>query len=109
VEESAFLEADIDEGGLNAGKDRFNPSEVDVADDAPVVWAVHQQLDQTVVLDYGHAGFPLAPVDQNFALHAGKPRPQTRSSRRPGGQGGANSRSEMGGWPDGPAGRWGPV
>ena len=33
-----------------------------------VVGAVDEQLDQTVVLQDGHAGFPLAPVDQDLAL-----------------------------------------
>ena len=68
VEERALLLTDVDEGGLDTGQHRLDPAEVDVTDRAPVVGAVDQQLDQTVVFQDGHAGFPLAPVDQDLAL-----------------------------------------
>ncbi len=74
VEEGALLLPDVHERGLNAGQHRFDPAEVDVADRAPVVGAIHQQLDQPVVLQDRHPGFPLAPVDQDLALQAFLPR-----------------------------------
>ncbi len=74
VEEGALLEAYINERGLNPGQDRFDLAEVDVADAAAMVRPVDEEFDQTVVLENGHAGFPLAPVDKNFALHAWHPR-----------------------------------
>ena len=70
MEEGALLLADVHERGLDAGEDRLDPSEIDVADDAAVIGTVDQQLDQPVVLEDGHAGLPLAPVDQDLALHA---------------------------------------
>ena len=53
------------------GRTASTRPEIDVADGAAMIRPVHQQLDQTVVLEDGHAGLPLAPVDQNLALHAG--------------------------------------
>ena len=86
VEEGALLQADVHEGGLNAGQHRFDPAEVDVADRAPVVGAIHQQLDQPVVLQDRHAGFPLAPVDQDLALQACSTSARTEPRPRPGSQ-----------------------
>ena len=68
VEEGALLLTDVDEGRLDAGQHRLDPSEVDVADRAAMVGTVDQQLDQPVVFQDRHAGFPLAPVDQDLAL-----------------------------------------
>ena len=73
VEERALFLADVDEGRLDARQNGFDPAEIDVADGAPVVGTVDQQLDQAVVLEDRHAGFPLASVDQNFALQAVSP------------------------------------
>ena len=86
VQEGALLLADVDERGLNARQHRLDPSEVDVADRAAVVGAVDQQLDQAVVFQDRHAGFPLAPVDQDLALQvmtsATVGAPSTRSRDR---------------------------
>ena len=68
VKKGALLQTDVDKGGLDAGKDRLHPAQVDVADGAAVVGTVHQQLHQSVVFQDGHAGLPLAPVDQDLAL-----------------------------------------
>ena len=68
VEERALLLADVDERGLDAGQHRFDPAEVDVADGAAMVGAIDEELDQPIVFEDGHAGFPLAPVDQDLAL-----------------------------------------
>ena len=79
VEEGALFLTDVHEGGLNARQHRLDPAEVDVADGPPVVGAIHQQLHQPVVLEDGHAGLPLAPVDQDLALQAVRPRRGRRS------------------------------
>jgi hypothetical protein len=68
VQKRAFFLTDVDESGLNARKNRLYPAEVDVADRAAMVGAVHQQLNQSIVFQDGHPGFPLAPVDQDLAL-----------------------------------------
>jgi hypothetical protein len=75
VEKGALFQPYVNECGLDARKDCLDPAEIDVADDAAVIRPVDEQLDQTVVLEDGHAGFPLAPVDKNLALHAFEPRP----------------------------------
>ena len=72
------------------GQHRLDPAEVDVADGAAMVGTVDQQLDQAVVLEDGHAGLPLAPVDQDLALQACldlgedgcSPTPRPRTPRR---------------------------
>ena len=76
-----FLLTDVDEGGLDPRKNRLYPAKVDVTDRAAMVWAVHQQLYQSIVFQDRHPGFPLAPVDQDLALQydlveitEGKPR-----------------------------------
>ena len=68
MEERALLLADVDERRLNPGQHRLDAAEVDVPDRAPMVRPVDQQLDQAVVFQDSHAGFPLAPVDQDLAL-----------------------------------------
>ena len=75
MEEGALLLPDVDEGRLDAGEDRLDPAEVDVADGAAVIGPVDQELDQPVVFQDGHAGFPLAPVDQDLTLQTGPPQP----------------------------------
>jgi hypothetical protein len=45
-----------------------------------VVGPVHEQLYQTVVFQDGHAGFPLAPVDQDLALQV---MPSAAAERHP--------------------------
>jgi len=45
VQESAFFQAYVNEGRLDAGQNRFNPTLVNVSNGAPVVGTVHQQFD----------------------------------------------------------------
>jgi len=60
---------DVEKRRLNAGEHRVDPPQVNVADHAPVVGPIHQQLDEAVVLQDGHAGLALAAIDENLALH----------------------------------------
>jgi hypothetical protein len=53
---------------LDAGKHRLDAAQIDIADRTPMVRAIDQQLYQSIVFQDGHAGFPLAPVDQDLAL-----------------------------------------
>jgi hypothetical protein len=68
VKESALLLTHIDKRRLNARKHRLDAPQVDVTDGAAVVWPVHQQFHQSIVFQDGHAGFPLASIDQDLAL-----------------------------------------
>jgi hypothetical protein len=68
VEKRALLLADVHERGLDAGQYRLDPAQVDITDGAAVVGPIDQELDQPIVFQDGHAGFPLAPVDQDLAL-----------------------------------------
>jgi hypothetical protein len=45
VQESAFFQAYVNEGRLDAGQNCFNPTLVNVSNGAPVVGPVHQQFD----------------------------------------------------------------
>ena len=45
VEEGALLLADVDEGRLDTGQHRLDPTQVDIADGAAMVRPVHQELD----------------------------------------------------------------
>jgi hypothetical protein len=74
MKESALFLPDIDEGGLNTGKDGLDPAEVDVSDGTTMIGTIHQQLYQPVVFQDGHAGLPLAPIDQDLALQRSRPR-----------------------------------
>jgi hypothetical protein len=71
VKKRALFLTDIDEGGLDTRKDGLDPAKVNVAHGAAVVGTIHQQLYQTVVFQDGHAGFPLASIDQDLALQNG--------------------------------------
>ena len=55
VEEGVALEADVDEGRLHAGQDLRDPPLVDVADDAALILALDEDLDDLVVLENGDA------------------------------------------------------
>jgi len=68
VQKRALLLPDIDEGGLDAGKHRLHPAQVDVPHRAAVVGAVYQELHQSIVFQDRHPGFPLASVDQDLTL-----------------------------------------
>ena len=73
VQEGALFLADIDKGGLDAGQDRLHAAQIDVADHAPLVGAINQQLYEPIVLEDGHPRLALASVDQDLALHATVP------------------------------------
>jgi hypothetical protein len=73
VEKRALFVADVYEGGLNAGEDRFDPAQIDVSDHPPMVGAVNQQLDKPVVLEDRDPRFARATVDENLALHKAIP------------------------------------
>jgi hypothetical protein len=75
VEEGALLEADVDEGRLDAGEHGFHAAEIDVADGAAMVGTIDEQLDELVVLEDGNARLALAAVDEDLALQAGQPWP----------------------------------
>jgi hypothetical protein len=60
MEERALLGADIQERGLNTGKNSFYFAEVDVPDGAPGIRTIDQEFNKAVVLENSHAGFPLA-------------------------------------------------
>ena len=49
VQEAVLLQADVDEGGLQAGQDVVDPALVDVADDRPVAAALEVQLGDPVL------------------------------------------------------------
>jgi hypothetical protein len=68
VKKGAFFLTDIHERGLNAGKDRLDPTKVDVTDCATMIGTVDQQLYQPVVFQDSHSGFPLASIDQDLTL-----------------------------------------
>ena len=74
VKEGALFLTDVDKSRLDAREHRLDPTEIDVADRAPMIRTIHEQLHQTVVFQDGHAGFPLAPVDQDLTLQAFLPR-----------------------------------
>ena len=78
VQERALLRADVDERCLNAGKDRFYSSEVDVADHAAGLGTVDQKLNELVVLDDGDPRFARVRVDQNLSFHRCPPRSGSR-------------------------------
>jgi hypothetical protein len=74
VKEGALFLTDIYESGLNPGKHRFDSSQVDVTDRAAVIGTIHQQFDQPIIFQDGHAGFALASIDQDFTLQV-RPQP----------------------------------
>ena len=72
MQEGGFFQADVYKRGLDAREYRFNPTEIDVADNPAMIGTVDQQLDQAVVLEDGHPGLARAPIDQDFALQASR-------------------------------------
>jgi len=75
VQEAVALEADVDEGGLHAGKDVVDLPLVDVADDRAAAAALDVQLGDVALaafllcLEDGHAGLSALGGDQNGFLH----------------------------------------
>ena len=71
VQETIAADAEIDEGGLDAGLDVDDAALVDVADVAFVTGALDVQLFEDAVLQDGDAAFlGLQHVDEHFFLHA---------------------------------------
>jgi hypothetical protein len=68
VKEGALFLSDVHKRGLNARKHCLDPPQVDVADCAPVIGTIHQQLYESVIFQDGHASFALASVDQDLTL-----------------------------------------
>ena len=70
VEERALLESDVDECGLDAGKDRFYTTEIDVTDHPAMVGTIDEQLNEPIVLQDCDPRLARGAVDQDLALHA---------------------------------------
>ena len=83
VQERALLEADVDEGSLDAGKDRFYTTEIDVPHHPSMVGAIDQQLNEPVVLQNGHPRLARGAVDQDLAFHADRLRDRRAARARP--------------------------
>src|ERR1043166_8711517 len=49
VQEAVALEAEVDEGALHAGKNFADPALVDVADDAPLAFALYENFSGLIV------------------------------------------------------------
>src|SRR3990172_9378047 len=73
MEKGALAEADVHEGGLDPGQDRFDFAPVDVADDPPDLRPVKQELDKAVVLQDGDPGLPRGRGDENLSFQEGNP------------------------------------
>jgi hypothetical protein len=87
MKECAFLGSDVDESGLNAGKDRFYLPQINVADHPPCVRTVDKELDKLVILQDRDTGLPRVCIDEDLSLHT-HTWPElvaaTRRARRPG-------------------------
>jgi hypothetical protein len=83
VQERGLVRADVDEGRLDAGKDRLDLAQVDVADHAASLRAIDQQLNELVVLQDRDARLALGRVDQDVPFHGLAPRGHRAATRRP--------------------------
>src|SRR5260370_29569110 len=83
-EKGALFGADVDEGRLEAGQDRLDLADIDVANRTMGVGTIDQELNKAVVLENGHAGLPRVSRDQYFALQSSYPRAPAGSTRPPG-------------------------
>ena len=86
VEERVALEADVDEGGLHAGQHLRDPALVDVADDAALMLALDEDLDDLIVLEDRDARVVVARGDDHLLVHGTHStvgRPRHTSGRRP--------------------------
>ena len=69
VEERVALEPDVDERRLHPREDLGDPSLVDVADDAALILALDEDLDDLVVLENGDARVVRAGGDDHLLVH----------------------------------------
>ena len=69
VEKRVALEADVDERRLHPGEDLGDPPLVDVADDAALILALDEDLDDLVVLENGDARVVRAGGDDHLLVH----------------------------------------
>jgi len=59
---------------------RLHATEVNVADAAPGIRSIDQELNETVVLQDGHASLAWTAADQYFALQSKNPRSREANS-----------------------------
>ena len=57
VQEARLLDSDVDEGRLNAGKHRIDPSQEHVADQPSLIGAVQHEFHKPVVFQERHSRF----------------------------------------------------
>ena len=69
VEKRVALEPDVDERRLHPGEDLRDPPLVDVADDAALILALDEDLDDLVVLENGDARIVRAGGDDHLLVH----------------------------------------
>src|SRR5690606_36890219 len=69
VEKGVALEAYVNKGGLHAGEHLRDPALVDVADHPALILALDEDLDDLVVLEYGHARVVTARGDDHLLVH----------------------------------------
>jgi hypothetical protein len=67
---------------LYARKNRFDFTEVDVADHPPGFGAVDEQLDELIVLDDRDPRLARVRIDENFSLHVDRPTDSTEATPR---------------------------
>jgi len=71
VKEPGLLQADIDESGLQSGKDRVDHSLIDVAYETGRIRPLVKNFAETAIFEDGDALFVGPYVDKNFPLGAG--------------------------------------
>jgi hypothetical protein len=81
VQERALLRADVDKGGLDAGKDCVYTSNEDVTDQSLDVWPVDEQLNQLIVFENGDSCFSIYSAYEDFAFHR-EPSPDRHHATR---------------------------
>jgi hypothetical protein len=81
VEKAVLLQADVDEGGLQAGEDVVDAALVDVAHDRPVAPALEVQLGDLVFAGGGGLTAPPCCARGCLARSGGTARLQERHSR----------------------------
>jgi hypothetical protein len=80
VQEGVALEPDVDERRLHPREDFRHPPLVDVADDAALILALDEDLDDLVVLENGHARVVRPRGDDHLLVHGNSNRHGCRSS-----------------------------